>query len=112
MKQTYATKSGILPVDPKWTSSPTPRRNRASFLDLSAIGRTKPGKSFILPSGTFVECADMKNPLDEKPTGKGSKLSRADQAREVAEEYADDLRRIIRKLRKMLPRSQNQDSPN
>ncbi|MET3997981.1 hypothetical protein ACVWXN_002121 [Bradyrhizobium sp. i1.4.4] len=54
----------------------------------------------------------MKNPLDEKPTGKESKLSRTDQAREVAEEYADDLRRIIKKLLKMLPRSQNQDSPS
>ncbi len=44
----------------------------------------------------------MKNPQDEKPTGKEPKPSRTDQAREVVEEYASDQREIIKQLRKRL----------
>ncbi len=44
----------------------------------------------------------MKNPPDEKPTGKQPRPSRTDQAREVAEEYANDQREIIKKPRKLL----------
>jgi len=44
----------------------------------------------------------MKTPPDEKPTGKDPKPSRTDQARDVAEAYANDQREIIKKLRTML----------
>jgi len=46
--------------------------------------------------------AHMKNPPDEKPTVKEPKPSRPDQAREVVEEYANDQREILKKLRKLL----------
>ena len=42
----------------------------------------------------------MKKPPAEKPTGKKPKPSRTDQAKEVAEEYANDQREIIKKIRK------------
>ena len=44
----------------------------------------------------------MKNPPDEKPTGKEPKPSRTEQAREVVEEYASDQREILKKVRKLL----------
>lgn len=43
--------------------------------------------------------------MPDKPAGKDKpehKPSRTDQARQVAQEYADDLRKIIEKLRKAL----------
>ena len=43
---------------------------------------------------------DMKNAPDEKPTGKEPKPSRTEQAREVVEQYANDQREIIKRLRK------------
>jgi hypothetical protein len=42
----------------------------------------------------------MNNRPDEKPAGKEPKPSRTDQAREVVEEYANDLREVIKKLRR------------
>jgi hypothetical protein len=47
-----------------------------------------------------VKFDEMKNPPDEKPTGKESKPSRTDQAREVVEEYASDQREIIKIIRR------------
>jgi len=44
----------------------------------------------------------MKNTPDEKPTGREPRPSRTDQAREVVEDYASDLREIIERLRKRL----------
>ena len=44
----------------------------------------------------------MKNPQEDKPTGKEPKPSRTEQAREVVEEYASDQREILKKLRKVL----------
>jgi hypothetical protein len=45
----------------------------------------------------------MKQPPDDKtPTGEKPKPSRTAQARQLAQEYADDLREIIEKLRKAL----------
>jgi hypothetical protein len=44
---------------------------------------------------------NVKNPPDEKPTGKEPRPSRTDQAREAVEEYANDQREILKKLRKM-----------
>jgi hypothetical protein len=43
----------------------------------------------------------MKNPPDEKPTGKVRKPSRTDRARQVVEEYANDQREILKRLRKI-----------
>jgi hypothetical protein len=41
-------------------------------------------------------------PQERKPPGEKPELSRTDQARDVAQEYADDQRAIIEKLRKSL----------
>jgi len=44
----------------------------------------------------------MKNPPDEKQDSKECRPSRTDQVREVVEQYANDLREIIKSVSKKL----------
>jgi hypothetical protein len=43
-----------------------------------------------------------RTPRDKTPDDEGSRLSRTEEARKVAEEYAQQLREIIKKLRRPL----------